>query len=82
MHCVYVLRDLNGKLYIGFSSNLRVRLKEHLQHKVYTTRRMKEPTLVYYEAYLSEIAAKEREKKLKRFGSSYKGLVKRIKLTD
>jgi hypothetical protein len=41
---------------------------------------MKSTDLVYYEAYPTELAAKEREKKLKQFGSSYHGLVKRLKI--
>ncbi|MFC1727599.1 hypothetical protein ACFL0Y_03695 [Patescibacteria group bacterium] len=41
---------------------------------------MLEPKLIYYEAYQSENKAKNREKKLKQYGSSYQGLLKRIGL--
>ncbi len=78
MFYVYLLKDLNNKIYIGYSGNLRKRILEHKKGKVYTTKRMEKPDLFYYEAYNSELAAKTREKKLKQFGSSYKDLVKRI----
>ncbi|OGH10455.1 MAG: hypothetical protein A2857_00070 [Candidatus Levybacteria bacterium RIFCSPHIGHO2_01_FULL_36_15] len=65
MYYVYLLRDINSKLYIGYSSDLKRRLKEHLQQKVYTTKRMTKPDLIYYEAYSNEDSAKIRERKLK-----------------
>lgn len=77
-----MLKDEKGKLYFGYSADLKRRIKEHLQYKVYTTKRMSLPRLIYYEAYINEHAAKEREKKLKQFGSSYKGLIKRLKIKD
>jgi putative endonuclease len=80
MFYVYLLRDDRRKLYIGYSSDLRRRIREHNLKKVYTTRRMINPKLVYYEAYNNEEGAKLREQKLKQFGSSYKGLIKRINL--
>ena len=79
----YVLRLLTEdekKYYIGYTNNLRRRIAEHKKNKTYTTRRMNNPELVYYEAYNIESAAKTREKKLKQFGSSYRGLIKRIGL--
>lgn len=78
MYYVYLLQDINKKLYIGYSSNLKKRIQDHNRKKVYTTSRMDEPKLIYYEAYINEDQAKTREKKLKQFGSSYKGLLKRI----
>jgi len=41
---------------------------------------MKKIKLIYYEAYLDEESAKTRERKLKQFGSLYKGLIKRLNL--
>ena len=79
MYYVYLLQDQNGKKYIGYSKNLKRRLSEHFNDKVYTSRRMIKPKLIYYEAYSDEKVAKDREKKLKQFGSSYHGLIKRIK---
>lgn len=80
MFYVYLLLDLKNKLYIGYSSDLKRRISEHNNQKVYTTKRMSQPKLIYYEAYLHEKEAKIREEKLKQFGSSYAGLIKRLNL--
>lgn len=80
MFYVYILKDKNNKIYIGYSANLQRRISEHLNGKVYSSSRMNNPSLVYYEAYNSEELAKNRERKLKRFSSSYYALVKRINL--
>lgn len=80
MFYVYLLKNAKGYYYIGYTNNLKRRIKEHLLGKTDTTRRMKSTNLVYYEAYGSESAAKDREKKLKKFGSSYHGLIKRLKI--
>ncbi len=79
MYYVYLLKDTHH-FYIGYTNNLRRRLYEHKLDKTFTTRRMQDPKLVYYEAYNNENAAKVREKKLKQFGSSYKGLIKRLEV--
>jgi putative endonuclease len=78
MYYVYLLQDKDGKLYIGYSTDLKRRIGEHTSGKVYTSSRMDQPRLVYYESYNEEVLAKEREKKLKQFGSSYVGLLKRL----
>ena len=79
MYYVYLLSDNSDKIYIGFSSNLKRRLLEHKQGKSYWTRRLLNPHLIYYEAYKDLELAKAREKKLKKRGSSYQGLIKRIR---
>ena len=38
MYYVYVLREEDGRLYIGYSSNLRRRIEEHRVGKVRYTR--------------------------------------------
>jgi len=78
MFYVYLLRDIEGKFYIGYTKDLKRRMQEHDDKKVYTSKRMNKPILIYHEAYLNESAAKEREKKLKQFGSAYVGLLKRL----
>lgn len=80
MYYVYLLKDSNGKVYIGRSDDLKTRLKAHLNKKVYTTKKYIDPKLIYYEAYNGRELSKEREKKLKQFGSSYVGLLKRLRL--
>lgn len=78
MHYVYILRDLEGRHYIGYTSDLKRRIQEHNNLQTRTTKRMNQPALFYYEAYITESSAKLREKKLKQFGSSYTGLMKRL----
>jgi putative endonuclease len=80
MYYVYILSDANSKIYIGYSSNLRKRIQEHQSGEVTTTKKMKNPRLIYYEAYNSKALATSREKKLKHYGSSYTGLLKRIRI--
>jgi putative endonuclease len=63
----YVLRCADGKLYVGFTHDLRTRLKVHLEGKVRLP-----VELVYYEACRSETAAITREKQFKTgFGRAY-----------
>ncbi|OGY32727.1 MAG: hypothetical protein A3A57_00660 [Candidatus Woykebacteria bacterium RIFCSPLOWO2_01_FULL_41_12] len=66
MYYVYVLRSRkNGKLYTGFSRNLKTRLDAHLGKRVYSTRRMENLELVFYEAFKVGKDAQRREKYLK-----------------
>ena len=81
MYYVYVLvsNDKDRKTYVGYTSNLKRRLREHNENgsgKHYTGKR--KWILVYYEAYRSEQDAKEREVKLKQRGSSKHSLMRRI----
>ncbi|NQV89168.1 MAG: GIY-YIG nuclease family protein [Parcubacteria group bacterium] len=81
MYYVYLLKsESDTHFYIGYSSDLKRRLFEHHQGKVYYTRRYRPWRLVYYEAYLDEVQAKRRERMLKQYGSAYKLLLKRIGL--
>jgi putative endonuclease len=66
MYYVYVLQSqLNGDTYVGYSTNLKRRLREHLYHKVRSTAHLQEIELVHYEAYKSNDDAHRREKYLK-----------------
>lgn len=66
MYYVYILRSKkSGKLYTGFSSNLKSRIKQHFSGDVHTTFRMGKVELVFYEAYNNEIDARKREKYFK-----------------
>ena len=73
MFYTYVLKsNKDGKLYIGWTKNLRNRIKEHSEAQVIATKNRLPMKLVYYEAYLSEKKAIEREKQLKTgFGRAY-----------
>jgi len=77
---VYILKsNKDDNLYIGYTNDLRRRLKEHNTSFSKATKSRLPLKLVYYEAYLSEKDAKERELKLKRFSGSYIHLKNRIK---
>jgi putative endonuclease len=80
MYYVYIIQDDRNKLYVGYSSNLRQRLKAHLLGSTHTTANFINPRLIYYESYESEQLAKNRETKIKQYGSSYTGLIKRLGL--
>ena len=65
MHYVYILRDSNGKLYVGYSSDLKRRLKDHKYKTVATTKTYEEPSLVWYCAFVSKREALDFERYLK-----------------
>jgi len=79
MFYVYALLNCNGQLYFGCTSNLEKRIQEHTNGKVFTTAKYLPVKLIYYEAYHSEKDAFQREKMLKRYGSSWSQLRKRIR---
>lgn len=62
---VYILEDDNNKYYIGCSEEVSARYKDHLNGLVYTTRRMKNPKIVFRHEYSSIQEAKKIEYKLK-----------------
>ena len=66
MFYVYVLHsDADCGLYIGFSTGLRKRLKEHQAGKAFAMSYRGPWRLIYYEAYLDEEDALGREQYLK-----------------
>ena len=66
MHYVYVLRSVRDHgFYIGYSSNLRRRLRQHLAGNSLATSHRGPWKLIYYEAYLEQADALGREKYLK-----------------
>jgi putative endonuclease len=80
MYYVYVLCSTvkNTEFYIGYTSDLRKRVKEHNEEKSFHTKKYAPWKLVYYEAYISEKLAITREKKLKHHGKGFSELKKRI----
>jgi|SRR3989338_3079228 len=64
MFYTYVLEDKKESLYIGFTSDLRKRLKEHNQGRNVSTKN-RSWHCVYYEACLNESDARRREKYVK-----------------
>lgn len=82
MFYVYILKsEKDGKLYIGYSNNLKRRLEEHNSGSNTSTKSRRPFELIYYEAYKSEGDAKHREDMLKLFGRALGGLKRRIKLS-
>lgn len=71
MYYTYII-ERDGKPYIGYTSDLKRRVKEHSCN--FTVK------LVYYEAYLDEQVARSRELQLKQYGSSWQSIKKRIKI--
>ncbi len=61
---VYVLFD-GRRFYIGYSGDLRQRIRKHKSGGVKSTKNRKGLRLVFYEAYLSKEDAQRREKYLK-----------------
>ena len=72
MYYVYVLKHPSEeRIYIGFSSHLRDRMRIHkAEHSNWS--------LAYYEAYSSEADARARERRLKHYGNVQQLLKKRI----
>lgn len=72
MYFVYVIKNLDdNQLYIGYSNNFERRLNEH-------RRNFPKDEIIYYEAYKFEKDARDRERKLKYYGSAWRALKKRI----
>ena len=66
MFYIYVLKsELDKKLYTGFTGNLKVRLQEHKNGNVDSTKNRRPLELIYYEAYKNKNNAVLREKFLK-----------------
>ena len=62
----YVLQStLDGKHYVRYTKDLRHRLEEHRKKHVISTKHRGHLQLIYYEACLDELDAKQREKYLK-----------------
>jgi putative endonuclease len=66
MYYVYILESLkNGKLYKGFTNDLKRRIEEHKRGKSIFTKNNGPWVLVYYEAFKNKIDAQNEEKFLK-----------------
>ena len=63
---VYILQSLQNKsLYIGYTSNLRKRFREHNKGESLATKPFRPYKLIYYEAFPDRLDAKNREEYLK-----------------
>ena len=70
---VYVLRsELDGKLYTGYTADLRKRLESHNKGEVRSTKNRRPLSLVYFEGCLNQQDATHREQYLKTsYGKQY-----------
>lgn len=77
MYYTYVLLCLDQKrdrkkLYIGSTSNLKIRIAKHKSKSIKTTKSFDIIQLIYYEACLNKIDSRKRELQLKTgFGRGY-----------
>ncbi len=73
MYYTYVLKSQKDeKLYVGYTEDLRERIKRHMNGLVAATKNRRPLFLVYYEACLDKEKAIKREKQLKTgFGRRY-----------
>ena len=66
MHYVYVLRSKESeKFYIGSTGNIERRITEHKKGEGHTSSRMKDPELVFYEAFFDKKDSLRRERYFK-----------------
>ena len=74
---VYVLQNVEGRLYIGFTTDLKRRVQQHQNNEGGWTRTRGPWQLVYYETFADRIEAMHRERNLKR-GKTNKELRSRL----
>jgi predicted GIY-YIG superfamily endonuclease len=76
MYYVYIIKikdRAKHNYYIGYTNDLKKRFIEHQKNKG-------KIELIYYEAYQTAKLARMRERKLKYFGSAWRGLKQRLNL--
>ena len=78
MFYLYVLKNDIDELYFGSTNDLRKRLKEHNSGASKSTRKHKWK-LIYYESYVAEVDARNREHQIKYHGQAKAQLKRRIK---
>jgi len=79
MYYIYILKSKKDKkLYIGFTTQLNRRIKQHNDGESLSTKSRRPFEIIYYEAYRSEKDARKREKNLKLFSKAYYALKRRL----
>lgn len=64
----YILKsEKDGKLYTGYTKNLKLRFEQHIKGLIESTKNRKPLKLIYYEACLNQQDATKREKYLKTY---------------
>lgn len=64
-HYVYVLKNRDNELYVGYTVNLKKRLEEHNRKKSFSTQFGAPWQMIFCEAFLNKKDAMRREKYLK-----------------
>ena len=62
---IYILHCADGKLYTGYTDNLKKRFEKHRKGFVRATKNRRPLKLIHYEAFIKETDAKRRETYLK-----------------
>jgi len=65
MYYVYFLKLSNSKIYTGFTTDLKSRIKEHKEGKCESTRNFRPIKLVWYCAFPDRLSARKFENYLK-----------------
>ena len=65
MFFVYILKLSDGSYYVGYSSNIKNRIKAHKTGSISSTKNLRPIKLIYYSAFLTQRRATEFEKYLK-----------------
>jgi len=65
VYYVYILKLFDNSLYVGYSSDLKARIKFHQQGIVKSTKNIRPVKLIYYSAFSSQKKATNFEKYLK-----------------
>ena len=79
MYYVYILQSKKDKsLYIGYTSDLQKRFFEHNAGKSLATKPFRPYSLIFYEAFIDKIDAKNREEYLKS-GWGFRSIKKMLK---
>lgn len=81
MYYLYLLKSKkDNQLYIGFTSKLKARLKQHNDGEVISTKHRRPFEVIYIEGYKFWKDARKRERNLKLFSKAYTAL--RCRLTE
>jgi len=65
MYYVYILQLKDKSYYVGYSSDLKSRIKAHSEGSISSTKNLRPVKLVYYSAFTSQKRATDFEKYLK-----------------
>jgi putative endonuclease len=81
MYYVYLIKSLKKKwYYIGSCENLKIRLKQHNQGRVRSTKAHVPFELIYHESYNNKASARKREIELKTNSQQKEILFRKLKI--